>query len=145
MSYADDHPTHFDWTNRVRAVVRRVQRHHPWQTYINTYVDHPPGFGAWPYRFYDRVSLDVWGGGGTSAETYTGYRGKPLPKALGDEMFDELFYAKSGPLIDWIIWQGRMWWAPATGGPGWTSAPSGPPDSDPGHYSHIHCTYQRGT
>jgi hypothetical protein len=140
MGYLEDYPTQFNFTKRVRQRVNAIQRRHPWQTYANTYYDHPPGFN----RYYERVSVDFWGGGGDSAETYSGYRGKPLPKALGDEIFNELFYAERGPAIDWIIWSGAMWWSPATGGPGWTSAPSGPADSDPGHYGHIHVTFIRG-
>ena len=145
MSYIDDHPTNFVWTPAVRERVNAVQRRHPWKTFINTYWDHPPDFNdprRWPPGYYDKVSFDVWGGGGNSAGNYTGYRGKPLPKRLGDKVFNQLFYASSGPSIDWIIWFGYMYWSPATGGPGWTSAPGGPADSDPGHYSHLHVTYQ---
>lgn len=142
MSYVDDHPTNFLWAPAVARRVRIVQQRHPYRTYINTYFDHPPGYGAWPVGFYDDVSFDVWGGGG-GAENYAGYRGKLLPLHLGNQIFTELFNAPVGPPIDWIIWQGAMWWAPTSGGPGWTEAPWGPPDSDPGHYRHIHVTYQR--
>jgi hypothetical protein len=148
MGYLEDHPTHFNFTKRVQGRVNAVQRRFPWKTFCNSYWDHPPDTQVprrWPPGFYDRVSFDVWGGGGSSEATYSGYRGKPLPKELGDKIFNQLFYANSGPAIDWIIWDGHMWWAPATGGPGWTSAPSGPADSDPGHYGHIHVTYQKGT
>lgn len=145
MGYLDDHPTQWNYTKRVKSRVNAIQTKYPWQTYACTYKDHPPGNGRWPVDFYTRVSVDFWGGGGDSAETYSGYRGKPLPKALGDNVFNELFYAQRGPLIDWIIWQGEMWWSPDTGGPGWTDAPDGPPDSDPDHLNHLHVTFQKGT
>ena len=142
VSYVSEHPTQFNFAPSVKRRVRDIQRAHPWQLFACTYWDHPPGDGKWPVNYYTRLSVDFWGGGGTGPGNYSGYRGKPLPKALGDQVWRELFYADSGPAIDWIIWQGWMWWAPATGGPGWTSAPGGPADSDPGHYGHIHVTYQ---
>jgi hypothetical protein len=142
MSYVDDHPTHFNYTKRVGRRVRAVQSKFPWQTYANTYYDHPPGYN----RYYERHSVDFWGGGGFSPETYTGERGKPLPVPLGNEVWNAIYNAERGPLIHWIIWQGWMWWAPATGGPGWTQQGlNGPVGSDPGHYNHIHVTYQRGS
>lgn len=144
MSYATDHPTHFNWDERVRRRVTALWRRYPWQTYVNTYFDHPPDYRRprrWPVAYYDAKSFDVWGGGGTDEESYTGYRGKPLPRELGEEIFDVLFYAQRGPAIDWIIYRGKMWWNPATGGPGWTASPPGPPDSDPQHLRHIHVTY----
>jgi hypothetical protein len=143
MGYMDDHPTQFNWTEPVKARVKAIQDKFPWRTYANTYWDHPPGNGRWPVNYYTRYSIDFWGGGGANKETYTGYRGKTLLRDLGDKIFDELFYAESGPAIDWIIWRGRMWWSPKTGGPGWTSSPPGPADSDPDHFRHIHVTYQR--
>ena len=121
----------------VRRRVRSIQRRWPWKTYINTYWQHPPGFN----NFYTRKSFDVWGGGGNNSINYSGYRGKTLPRALGDDIFVHLFYASNGPAIDWIIWQGEMWWNPATGGPGWTDAPPGPADSDADHMKHIHVTF----
>lgn len=148
MSYEDLHPTNFNWHPAVRARVNWVQNHHPWKTYINTYWDHPPDLVHvprwWPPGFYDKYSFDIWGGGGDSAKNYTGYRGKQLSRDLGDKIFRQLFHANTGPAIDWIIYRGKMFWAPATGGSGWTSAPPGPPDSDPDHIHHIHVTYQRG-
>ncbi len=144
MSYETDHPTNFNWVPKVQERVTTIQRRHPWKTYVNTYWDHPPDLQRprrWPAGYYDPYSLDVWGGGGTNQGNYSGYRGKPLPKELGDRIYHELFNAASGPAIDWIIWQGRMWWNPKTGGPGPTHAPPGPPDSDPDHMHHIHCTY----
>jgi hypothetical protein len=128
--------------------VARLQAQFPWRTYICTYWDHPPDNRVprrWPPGFYDNDSLDVWGGGKSRITgKYLGYRGKPLPKRLGDRIFKQLFYGNY-PEIDWIIWQGKMWWNPATGGSGWTAAPAGAADSDPGHFGHIHWTRRRFT
>jgi hypothetical protein len=121
-----------------------VQIRRPWMTYCNTYFDHPPDYQAprrWPVDYYSAKSFDVWGGGLTLTGKYTGYRGKPLPRKRGNKIFKQLFNAKTGPEIDWIIYAGEMWWNPKTGGPGWTSAPPGPADSDPGHWNHLHVTY----
>jgi hypothetical protein len=142
MAYIDDHPTNFIWTPHVAQTVARLQAKYPWRTYINTYWDHPPLPNVTD-GFYDEVSFDVWGGGRSRITgKYLGYRGKPLPRRLGNRIFKELFYGNY-PEIDWIIWQGRMWWNPATGGPGWTVAPAGAADSDPGHFGHIHWTGRR--
>ena len=153
MSYLSDHPTNFIWTPRVQERVNAVQNRHPWKTFINTYWDHPPDFWAisnglprrWAPGYYDMVSFDVWEGGLDANGRYTGYRGKPLRVKLGKKIFNQLFYATSGPSIDWIIYRGRMWWNPATGGPGWTVAPGGAAGSDPNHDEHMHVTYRWGT
>jgi hypothetical protein len=117
VTYIDDHPTNFNWAPAVAQRVREVQAHHPWQTYINTYLDHPPHFQVprrWPFGYYSSHSFDVWGRGGHSKETYSGYRGKTLPKDIGDKIWHAIFFADHGPSIDWIIWQGSMWWNPTT-------------------------------
>lgn len=139
MSYVTDHPTNFIWRDDIRRRIGQIQAKFPWYTYVNTYYDHPPGYGAWPVGFYDTRSFDVWGGGVVGGR-YTGYRGKPLRPRLGKKVFREIFNDPHPPDINWCIYQGRMWWNPATGGLGWTSSPPGPPDSDPGHYNHIHVT-----
>lgn len=145
ISYLSDHPTNFNWNPRVKERVALIQRRHPWKTFINTYWDHPPDFHTprlWPVDFYSKKSFDVWGGGGNSQATYSGYRGKPLPQELGKRIFHEIFNASGGPPIDWCIYRGKMYWSPKTGGSGWTASPAGPADSDPGHWQHIHVTYQ---
>lgn len=139
MSYIDDHPTHFRWEDRVLKMVNLTQAKWPWKTFINTYWDHPPG--PWPDGFYDSRSMDVWGGGLDANGIYRGYRGKPLDPVLGDKIFNFLFNYPDNPDINWIIYKGRMWWNPRTGGHGWQAAPPGPPDSDAGHWHHIHVTY----
>jgi hypothetical protein len=138
VSYIDDHPTTFAWTPEVRQVVARIQAAHPWKTYINTYVWHPPyDEQSGVLRDYQAQTLDVWGGG-TRRGLYQGYRGKPLPKRLGRRIFGELWRGDhGGPLIAWIIYDGKMW----IRGVGWVPAPAGAADSDPGHFAHIHCTY----
>ena len=137
MSYVSDHPTNFKWVRRVKGRVSAIQSKNKWKTFINTYYWHPPYDPPAITRRYDMVSFDVWGGGGYSASTYSGYRGKPLPRDLGNKLFREIYYTNYGPPIAWIIWGGRMW----VRGRGWGPAPWGPPDSDPGHYKHIHVTY----
>ena len=56
MSYIDDYPTQFNFTKRVKSRVRAVQRAYPWQTYANTYYDHPPGLTA-------TTSVSAWTSG----------------------------------------------------------------------------------
>jgi hypothetical protein len=140
VSYIDDHPTNFIWTPRVGNMVEWVQALHPWMTYVNTYWDHPPDGlvpRRWPPGFYDEVSFDVWGGGLTRSGRYKGFRGRHLRPKLGKQIQRELFNADHGPLIDWLIYRGRMW----VRGVGWVAAPWGPPDSDPDHMHHLHITY----
>jgi hypothetical protein len=132
LSYIDDHPTNFIWTPRVEAMVNYVQELHPWMTYLNTYWDHPP-LPDVADGYFDEVSFDVWGGGLTRSGKFKGYRGKHLRPKLGKQIENELF----GPLIDWMIYRGRMW----VRGTGWVAAPWGPPDSDPDHMHHLHVTY----
>ncbi len=131
-SYIEQYPTHFDWRPDVAALVRKYESEFPWKTYICTYKFHPPIYG----RKYEFVSFDVWGGGLNRYGQYMGYRGRALPVTLGNRIFWRIFNDPQDPPILWIIWGGRMWdrWN------GWGPAPGGPPDSDPGHYRHIHCT-----
>lgn len=131
-SYMTLHPTHFDWRADVARAVNRVQAKVPWETYANTYYMHPPVYG----RKYEFVSVDFWGGG-LSNDRYVGYRGKPIGTSLGHQVWNEVFNDPHLPNIHWIIWNGRMW----VRGSGWGPSPWGPPDSDPGHYNHIHVTY----
>ena len=131
-SYISDHPTHFDFRADVARAVNRVQAKFPSQTFANTYYMHPPVYG----RKYEFVSVDFWGGGLWNGQ-YVGYRGKPIETSLGHQVWNALFYDEYLPNIHWIIWNGWMW----TRGWGWDSSPPGPPDSDAGHYNHIHVTY----
>lgn len=132
-AYSDTYWTHFDWRSDVKASVVRTQKKFPWLTYANTYYCHPPVYG----RKYEFASADFWGGG-LSNGSYYGYRGKPINAVVnGWAVFDAIFDDPGLPNIYWIIFAGRMW----TRGYGWGPAPWGPPDSDPGHFSHIHVTY----
>ncbi len=136
MSYQDQHPTHFNWRPDVARLVRKYQARFPWQTYACTYHWHPPYDPPNITRRYDAVSVDFWGGGFING-TYTGYRGKPIPRALGHRLFDLIWDDDEPPPIYWIIWDDDMW----VRGRGWMPAPYGPPDSDWRHRKHLHCTF----
>jgi len=131
-SYITDHPTHFAFRADVARAVNRVQAKFPSQTFANTYYLHPPVYG----RKYEFVSVDFWGGGLLNGR-YVGYRGKPIGASLGHQVWNALFHDPNLPNIFWIIWNGKMW----VRGTGWENAPWGPPDSDAGHFQHIHVTY----
>jgi hypothetical protein len=124
-SYADIHPTRYDdvWRSDIEAWARYlVDNYHVW---CNTYVDHPPE-EEWA-GYYDNVSFDVWDRAG---------RGWPIDPAVGQEIFNLLFYDPNEPNISWIIWQGWIYHA----GNGWAGQPFGF-DSFTWHYDHIHVTY----
>lgn len=131
-SYISNHPTHFNFRADVARLVNRIQKKFPWQTFANTYYMHPPVYG----RKYEFVSVDFWGGG-LSNGRYVGYRGKPIGTSLGHKVWNALYHDPYKPNIFWIIWNGKMW----VRGTGWEASPWGPPDSDAGHYKHIHVTY----
>lgn len=136
-SYISQHPTNFNWRSDVEDMVDRIQARWPWQTYINTYWWHPPYDPPAITRRYDELSFDVWGGGVVNGK-YTGYRGKTLPDALHDKVFDFLFNYKGLPNIDWIMTNGWMWsrWS------GWSRYdPYDPYNADMGHHRHVHVTY----
>ena len=137
MSYPEIHLTHFNWRRDVHDVVKWVQHKHPWQTYINTYLWHPLYDPPDITKQYDSVSFDVWGGGVVNG-IYRGYRGKPLPMMFGKQIKNELMNKPGPEKISWLIHGGKMW----VRGEGWQPAPPGPPDSDPGHYNHLHVTYE---
>jgi hypothetical protein len=126
----------------VRRLVKKYEAEFPWQTYINTYVWHPPYNPPSITRRYDTVSFDVWGGGLDRNGKYMGYRGRALGATQGDRIFKRIWNDPAYPPIHWIIWSGKMWVNPAFGGRGWGPSPWGPPDSDPGHYRHIHVTFK---
>lgn len=118
------HPTHYRFREDVRDLMLKYLNHKELQGLIsvNTYFDHPPGFGL------DHVSADIWGRGG---------RGSALGDALRRRAFDIVFRDPSPPRIRWIISGGGMW----TPGAGWQRAPWGPVGSDAGHWHHIHITF----
>jgi hypothetical protein len=132
QSYAQRYWTHFDFREDVAAGIVRVQKQFPWETYANTYYEHPPVYG----RTYEFVSVDYWGGGFWNGR-YAGYRGKPIGVGFGWEVFNAAFNDPYLPNIYWAIFNGYMW----TRGYGWGPSPWGPPDSDPRHDKHIHISY----
>lgn len=121
--YAETYPTHHIWNDDVNHLVLKYEAQYA-GIYLNTYYMHPPVFGRkWEFR-----SFDVWDVGG---------RGHELDSDLGDEVFDTIFGDPELPLIEWIIYKGRMW----TRSGGWEASPPGPEGSDPGHYRHIHVSF----
>ena len=80
--------------------------------------------------------MDFWGGGLSNGQ-YVGNRGKPIGAFLGHKVWNAIYQDSYLPKIFWIIWNGRMW----VRGLGWGPSPWGPPDSDAGHFRHIHVTY----
>jgi lysozyme len=125
-NYQQRHPTRYDWREDVESVVYRLFRNFR-NISINTYVDHPATEFAGPiYGGRTRTSFDVWGIKG---------RNDPLNPLLGTAIMTYLFRDPKPPMIDWIIWQQRMW-TRSTGR--WV-----PYGSDPftWHNDHIHVTY----
>jgi GH25 family lysozyme M1 (1,4-beta-N-acetylmuramidase) len=93
FNYEARHPTRYEWRDDVEAQIRRIYARFPEVT-INTYVDHPEGFG----RDFD--SFDVWGPRG---------RDNPIDFDLGQRVFEFVFNDPNPPLIEWCIWQRAIW------------------------------------
>jgi GH25 family lysozyme M1 (1,4-beta-N-acetylmuramidase) len=131
-SYVQRHPTHYWYRSDIADLVERTYaKFGRDRIHINTYHDHPATeFVSHPkYGGRDSTSFDVWGPGG---------RGDPLPRAIGQHVFNYLFEDKDPPDIEWCIYQGRMW----VRGEGIQDSPNGRPiDSDPAHVNHAHFTY----
>jgi len=89
----EQHPTHFDWRNEVKALVDKVESEFD-DIYINTYYDHPPGWGL------DAVSIDVWDSDG---------RGCALDWDLHDVVFARLFNDPDPPNFRWTLTKGWIW------------------------------------
>ena len=120
-NYQMRHPTRYQWRDDVAEQIRRIYATFPNVT-INTYVDHPEGFGR------DRDSFDVWGPGG---------RNDPIGFDLGQRVFEFVFNDPNPPLIEWCIWRRAIYNAP--------SFQAGPFGNDPFtfHDDHSHWTFQR--
>lgn len=132
--YADVYWTHFDFYAPVRRAINRVQAQYPWLTYACTYFKHPPVFE----RVWEIFSVDYWAGGLVNGR-YVGYRGKNINTVInGWKIFNAAFNDPYLPNIAWIVYGGYMW-TPR----GWTTAPPGPRNSDPGHHFHPHISYYR--
>jgi hypothetical protein len=91
--------THFNWRGDVANFVGHIEN--SFSTWGNTYVNHPTGFGL------DDVSVDFWapfiGWDGVSG------RGNPIDPAVGQAVWDYVFFGNFPPFIRWGIWQGWMW------------------------------------
>lgn len=122
--YVNAHPTHYNWRGDVYDLVVKYLNHPKLKgkVWINTYHDHPPGWGL------DAVSFDVWDWGG---------RGVSLTNALRKLVFDIIFNDPEGPKIRWLISGGALW----SSAGGWE--PWDPPEdgSDAGHWRHSHWTF----
>lgn len=124
-AYVAAHPTRYSFRSDVADVSRAILRQlgGPTVVSLNTYVDHPPGWGR------DLTSVDWWGEWG---------RGDPLGTELRRRVFRAIFNREGAPYIAWIISGGGMW----TSAGGWQDAPWGAAGSDAGHYNHVHVTYR---
>lgn len=122
--YVRAHPTHYNWREDVEQLVIKYLNHPnlKGRIWINTYRDHPPGWGL------DAVSFDVWDWKG---------RGHALTPELRKLAFDIIFGDPTPPKIRWCISGGGLW----SSGGGWE--PWNPPEdgSDAGHWRHGHYTY----
>ncbi len=121
--FVDRHPTRYEWREDVEDQIRRIYAAFPEIRIgsINTYVDHPEGFGR------DLDSFDVWG---------PGMRGDPIGFDLGGRVFDFIFNDPNPPLIDWIIFR-RAIFTRASG----MFEPFGV-DNFSFHDDHIHVTFE---
>jgi GH25 family lysozyme M1 (1,4-beta-N-acetylmuramidase) len=119
-SYIDYHPTRYTWRADVEEVARYlVQTYKCW---VNTYVDHPPGWGL------DTTSLDIWG---------PGDRGDDIWNGTGDDGFYDIFNNGKPPWIRWCIRDGWIW----DDYNGWREYWDTDPWSDAGHWHHRHITF----
>ncbi|MGH3148790.1 MAG: glycoside hydrolase family 25 protein [Rubrobacter sp.] len=121
-NYEDRHPTRYQWREDVEAQIRRIYARFP-NVHINTYVDHPEGFGR------DRGSFDVWGPGG---------RNDDIDPDLGDRVFDFVFNDPNPPLIEWCIWRRAIWDHESK-----MFQPFGNGSKFTNHEDHSHFTFQR--
>lgn len=122
--YAQNYPMHFGFRSDVKELVDKYEDEFYGQAMLLTYYMHPPVYG----RKWEFVSMDAWDPAG---------RGVALNPATGDALFTRIMEDYEGPLVQWIIWRGRMW----SRGGGWEVYDPPEDGSDPGHHRHIHCTY----
>jgi hypothetical protein len=133
IPYVRNHPTNYVWRDDIERLTRGLVNREAFERriWINTYERHPPGGEDDFWRHRDRTSFDVWGFGG---------RGDPLPKELGNRVYDALFDDPDPPDIWWIIWQGEIW-NRFYKRPRRRPFPGGAGAADMGHFSHLHVTY----
>lgn len=106
---------HWNWAPRARKLVDYIIS--IWYTRLNTYHDHPTGWGL------DHVSIDCWDMKG---------RGYALAKSIGDPIATYLVKNANTWGVRWVIWWGRIW-TPANGWKAYT-------DPSDMHYDHVHVT-----
>jgi len=133
--FVDLHPTRYVWRPDVEQRARwLVDTFNVW---CNTYHAKPPG---WEFEvastdpdgtvwYIQNTSFDVWGPQG---------RGYPIDSTVGQQVFDTLFNEPNPPTINWIIWQGTMYWA----GNNWQGEPQQTLNLHEAHYDHTHVTYK---
>lgn len=121
-TWLERHPTRYTWRQDVEELILRILVKFPGVT-ITTYVDHPEGYGL------DTLSFDVWGEKG---------RGDPIGSARGQQVLDFVFNDPNPPLINWTVWNGRIW----VRGEGWSSygGENDDPITDARHTKHPHFT-----
>lgn len=127
-NYVDRHPTRYIWRKDIQALIRRIYEEFGWDNiHITTYVDHPASEFYEEYGGRDTSSFDVWGPLG---------RGDPLPKALGDKIFNFVYSDPKPPWIDWVIWRRVIRMREE----GFVARPFGE-DPFSWHDDHIHITF----
>jgi hypothetical protein len=115
------HPTRYTWRQDVEEMIIRILSRFP-DVRINTYVDHPEGWGL------DTLSYDVWGPAG---------RGDPVGTDRGQKIFDYIFNDTVPPSINWAIFRGWLW----SRAGGWARyGDSADTVTDSVHEKHIHVT-----
>jgi hypothetical protein len=100
-NYVLDHPTRYGWLNHIDPLIRHLYREMggPPGIHVNSYVWHPPYNPPAITRRYDRLSFDVWGGGG---------RGDPVGFEKGQWAFDLIWNYPGQPYINWVIWRRQI-------------------------------------
>lgn len=120
------HPTRYGWQPRIEVLIRELYRRFD-NIHINSYVDHPEGWGRKLKKNLDVLSFDVWAQAG---------RGVPIAEATGHAVVEFLMEEPSDNLIDWCIFRGRIWtrasgvWLP------FSDDGTGPHDDHP-HFSYV--------
>jgi hypothetical protein len=129
-SYAARCPTRYSWAWGGRRDVEAWARWliDNYSCWVNTYHHHPES--VWLEKGVSREfdSFDVWGPGG---------RSDPIDPAIGDQIFNLLFYDPNPPNIEWIIWREVMYGAWNA----WRGEYFGDGSEFMAHMDHLHGTY----
>ena len=123
--YVQAHPTHYNFRDDVKKLILKYMNlpRFKGKVWCNTYKGHPPGWNR------DTTSFDVWDWKG---------RGERLDPEFGRDLFEVILDDPNPPLIQWAIYNGRMWLKSRND---FVASPPGPPASDPRHVDHIHVTF----